>query len=86
MIHFDRWWNPAVEDQASDRSWRIGQTKPVFVHRLISENTLEETIHRELVRKRDLANRVIGSTEQWLSELDSAGLRALVELSDQREP
>ena len=86
VIHFDRWWNPAVEDQASDRSWRIGQTKPVFVHRLISENTLEETIHRELVRKRDLANRVIGSTEQWLSELDSAGLRALVELSDQREP
>ncbi len=81
VIHYDRWWNPAVENQASDRAWRIGQTRAVFVHRLTSEGTLEESIARELQRKASLAESVVGSGEGWLSELDDLSLRSLVELS-----
>ncbi|HSS08901.1 MAG TPA: DEAD/DEAH box helicase, partial [Acidimicrobiales bacterium] len=60
VIHYDRWWNPAVEDQASDRAWRIGQDRPVQVHRLLSEGTLEERIADVLASKRDLADTVVG--------------------------
>jgi SNF2 family DNA or RNA helicase len=81
VIHYDRWWNPAVENQASDRAWRIGQKRAVFVHRLTSEGTLEESIAAELERKASLADSVIGSGEGWLSELDDSTLRSLVELS-----
>ena len=81
VIHFDRWWNPAVEDQASDRAYRIGQDRPVQIHRLVTEGTLEEKIAAMLTAKRALAETVIGAGEQWLSELGAAELADLVTLS-----
>ncbi len=82
VIHYDRWWNPAVEDQASDRAWRIGQDRPVQVHRMICEGTVEDRIAGVLEAKRVLADAVITSGEGWISELDDTSLRALVELGD----
>jgi superfamily II DNA or RNA helicase len=84
VVHYDRWWNPAVEDQASDRAHRIGQNRPVQIHRLMTEGTLEERIAAMLTAKRALAETVIGRSEQWLSELDSAAVAALVRLTPGR--
>ena len=85
VIHFDRWWNPAVEDQASDRVWRIGQTRGVVVHTLVCPGTLEERIADLLDQKRSLASAVVASSpEQLISELDDAALAALVELDADR--
>jgi superfamily II DNA or RNA helicase len=81
VLHFDRWWNPAVEDQATDRVHRIGQTEPVTVHTLVTAGTIEERIADLLDRKRGLADAVIGSGESWLTELDDDDLRDLVALS-----
>jgi SNF2 family DNA or RNA helicase len=81
VFHFDRWWNPAVEDQATDRTHRIGQTQPVQVHRLICAGTLEEKIDLLLQDKRALADRIVGEGEAWLTELSDAELRRLVTLS-----
>jgi len=78
VFHFDRWWNPAVEDQATDRTYRIGQTHNVQVHKLITMGTLEEKIDAMLESKRDLADRVVGTGEGWLTELDDDALRRLV--------
>ncbi|MFD0313427.1 DEAD/DEAH box helicase [Streptomyces flavalbus] len=80
VVHYDRWWNPAVEAQATDRAYRIGQTRPVQVHRLIAEGTIEDRIAALLDRKRDLANAVLGSGEAALTELTDAELAELVEL------
>ncbi|HJV23042.1 MAG TPA: DEAD/DEAH box helicase [Holophagaceae bacterium] len=80
VFHFDRWWNPAVEDQATDRTYRIGQTKNVQVHKLVTIGTLEEKIDALLESKRDLADRVVGTGEGWLTELDDDALRRLVAL------
>ena len=80
VVHYDRWWNPAVEDQASDRAYRIGQDRPVQVHRLVTEGTLEDRIADLLESKRDLAERVVGSGEGWISELSDADLARLVTL------
>lgn len=80
VFHFDRWWNPAVEDQATDRTYRIGQTRNVQVHKLITMGTLEEKIDAILESKRDLADRVVGTGEGWLTELDDDSLRRLVAL------
>lgn len=80
VFHFDRWWNPAVEDQATDRTYRIGQTRNVQVHKLITMGTLEEKIDGMLESKRDLADRVVGTGEGWLTELDDDALRRLVSL------
>ena len=80
VIHYDRWWNPAVEDQASDRVWRIGQDRPVQVHRLICEGTLEERIAVLLETKRALADAVVGGGEAWVSELSDDELADLVAL------
>ena len=80
VVHYDRWWNPAVEDQASDRAWRIGQDRPVQVHRMICEGTLEERIARLLESKRALAESVIGGGESWVSELSDDELAELVAL------
>lgn len=80
VIHYDRWWNPAVEDQATDRAYRIGQTRPVQVHRLIAEGTIEDRIAEMLVAKRSLADAVLASGEAALTELTDAELAALVEL------
>ncbi|GAA2066760.1 DEAD/DEAH box helicase [Streptomyces albiaxialis] len=80
VIHFDRWWNPAVEAQATDRAYRIGQTRPVQVHRLITEGTIEDRIAGMLRRKQALADAVLGSGEGALTELSDAELAELVEL------
>ena len=80
VIHFDRWWNPAVEDQATDRAYRIGQDKPVQVHRLITEGTVEDRIAMLIESKRELADSIVGTGEAWVSELSNAELRDLVAL------
>ncbi len=80
VIHFDRWWNPAVEDQASDRAWRIGQDRPVQVHRMICEGTVEDRIAQMLAAKRHLADSVVTTGEGWVGDLDDDDLRALVAL------
>lgn len=80
VVHYDRWWNPAVEAQATDRAYRIGQTRPVQVHRLIAEGTIEDRIAAMLRRKQDLADAVLGSGEAALTELTDAELADLVEL------
>jgi SNF2-related domain/SNF2 Helicase protein/Helicase conserved C-terminal domain len=80
VLHYDRWWNPAVEDQATDRAYRIGQDRPVQVHRLIAEGTLEDRIAALLETKRELADAVIGSGEGWIAELPDAELAELVSL------
>jgi superfamily II DNA or RNA helicase len=82
VMHYDRWWNPAVEDQATDRAYRIGQTKTVLVHKLVTADTFEERIDALLQSKRSLADAVVGSGETWLTELDDDALRALVRLAD----
>lgn len=80
VVHYDRWWNPAVEAQATDRAYRIGQTQPVQVHRLIAEGTIEDRIAEMLLRKRALADSVLGSGEAALTELTDAELADLVQL------
>ena len=80
VIHYDRWWNPAVEEQATDRAYRIGQTRPVQVHRLITTGTIEEKIAELLSRKRAIADSVLGGGEAALTELSDAELRDLVTL------
>ncbi|WP_328315250.1 DEAD/DEAH box helicase [Streptomyces sp. NBC_00442] len=80
VIHYDRWWNPAVEEQATDRAYRIGQTQPVQVHRLIAEGTVEERIAEMLEQKRRLADAVLGSSESALTELTDRELADLISL------
>jgi superfamily II DNA or RNA helicase len=80
VVHYDRWWNPAVEDQATDRAYRIGQDRPVQVHRLITEGTLEDRIAAVIETKRALAASVVGSGEAWIGELSDAELEDLVKL------
>ena len=81
VIHYDRWWNPAVEDQATDRAWRLGQNNTVLVHKMVCEGTLEERISQLIDDKRQLANSVLGTGEQWLTELSTDDLRDLIRLS-----
>ncbi|MFJ2825171.1 DEAD/DEAH box helicase [Streptomyces toxytricini] len=80
VVHFDRWWNPAVEEQATDRAHRIGQERPVQVHRLIAEGTVEDRIAELLASKRALAEAVLGSGEAALTELTDRELADLVSL------
>ena len=82
VVHYDRWWNPAVEEQASDRAYRIGQDRPVQIHRLVSEGTVEDRIAAVLDSKRDLADRIVGAGEAWISELSDAELAELVALAE----
>ncbi len=82
VVHLDRWWNPAVEDQATDRAFRIGQRRNVQVHKLVSAGTVEERIDELITAKRELASRVVGTGEQWLTELSTAELRSLVALTE----
>ena len=82
VIHYDRWWNPAVENQATDRAFRIGQTKDVHVHKLICAGTLEDHIDLMIEIKQETADQVVGATsERWLTELSNAELRDVVALS-----
>jgi SNF2 family DNA or RNA helicase len=80
VFHFDRWWNPAVEDQATDRAYRIGQTKQVLVHKLVTAGTLEERIDELLDEKRALSAQVVGTGEAWLGSLSTDELRELIAL------
>jgi SNF2 family DNA or RNA helicase len=80
VFHFDRWWNPAVEDQATDRAFRIGQTRPVQVRKLVCAGTLEEKIDELIARKRGLAESVVGAGEGWLTELSLDELRFVMAL------
>ena len=82
VIHYDRWWNPAVENQATDRAFRIGQTRTVNVHKMITTGTLEERIDQMIEQKTDLARRIIGTGESWLTELDSDKLREVLTLRE----
>ncbi|WP_052681495.1 DEAD/DEAH box helicase [Saccharothrix sp. ST-888] len=81
VVHLDRWWNPAVEDQATDRAFRIGQRRDVQVRRLVCVGTVEERIAELIESKRALAEAVVGEGEQWLGDLSAATLRELVSLS-----
>jgi len=80
VFHFDRWWNPAVENQATDRAFRIGQTRNVQVHKFVCVGTLEEKIDEMIERKKDVAGLVVGTGEAWLSKMSNAELRALFAL------
>lgn len=80
VFHFDRWWNPAVENQATDRAFRIGQKKRVFVHKFVCLGTLEERIDEMIEEKKALAESVIGTGESWLTELSNDALREMITL------
>jgi SNF2 family DNA or RNA helicase len=80
VFHFDRWWNPAVENQATDRAFRIGQSRAVQVHKMICRGTLEEHIDELITRKLALAEQIVGSGEGWLTELSTDDLRELLVL------
>jgi SNF2 family DNA or RNA helicase len=80
VVHVDRWWNPAVEDQATDRAHRIGQTRPVQVHRMVTQGTVEERVAELLRRKRSLADSVLARGETALTELSNDELLDLVSL------
>jgi superfamily II DNA or RNA helicase len=86
VVHVDRWWNPAVEEQATDRAYRIGQTRPVQVHRMVTQGTVEERIAELLTRKQALADAVLGRGEAALTELTNAELRDLVALRRDDDP
>ena len=81
VLHYDRWWNPAVEDQATDRAHRIGQLRTVEVHKLVTAGTLEERIDALLSSKRELASRIVGAGESWVTELGDDDLQELLSLS-----
>jgi hypothetical protein len=82
VVHVDRWWNPAVEDQATDRAFRIGQRRAVQVRKLVCAGTVEEKISAMIRDKRQLAGSVVGSGEQWLTELSTSQLRELLTLDE----
>jgi SNF2 family DNA or RNA helicase len=86
VIHFDRWWNPAVEDQATDRAFRIGQRKDVQVRKFVCVGTLEERIDAMIEEKKALAERIVGTGEGWLTELSTADLREVLALSPDAVP
>ncbi|MFM9266362.1 DEAD/DEAH box helicase [Tychonema sp. BBK16] len=78
VFHYDRWWNPAVENQATDRVFRIGQTRNVQVHKFVCTGTLEEKIHDMIESKKALAEQVVSAGENWITELDTDQLRNLL--------
>ena len=81
VFHFDRWWNPAVENQATDRAFRIGQKKNVFVNKFVCMGTLEERIDKMIEEKKVLAESIVGTGEGWLTELSTDELREVIALS-----
>jgi len=80
VFHFDRWWNPAVENQATDRAFRIGQTKNVQVYKFVCAGTVEERIDEMIERKLALAQSIVGTSEAWITELSTEQLRDLFTL------
>jgi SNF2 family DNA or RNA helicase len=88
VVHFDRWWNPAVENQATDRAFRIGQKKPVVVYKFVTSGTLEEKIDALLQRKSSLSEQMLeasASIDSWLTNLDDKAILDLVRLGGQDE-
>lgn len=83
VFHFDRWWNPAVENQATDRAFRIGQTRNVQVHKFLCVGTLEEKIDEMIERKKEIAEGVVGTGEAWLTELSTAELKEVFALREE---
>ncbi|MBT6576619.1 MAG: DEAD/DEAH box helicase [Gammaproteobacteria bacterium] len=81
VFHFDRWWNPAVENQATDRAFRIGQKKNVFVHKFITLGTLEERIDQMIEDKQKVADSIVGNDESWLTKLDNQSFKKLIALN-----
>ncbi|MGH9088221.1 MAG: DEAD/DEAH box helicase, partial [Acidimicrobiales bacterium] len=81
VVHYDRWWNPAVEDQATDRAFRIGQRRDVQVRKLVCAGTLEDRIDQMIEAKRSLAERIVGAGEGWLTELSTDELAGVLRLS-----
>jgi SNF2 family DNA or RNA helicase len=81
VIHYDLWWNPAVELQATDRAYRIGQNKNVMVHRLISKGTLEEKIDKMIKSKKALADMAVATGEKWIGELSNKDLKDILKLA-----
>ena len=82
VFHVDRWWNPAVENQATDRAYRIGQQNRVLVHKFITSGSVEERIDRMIEQKSKLAEDIVGSGEDWLGGMAMEQLRELVALED----
>ena len=81
VIHFDRWWNPSVENQATDRAFRIGQNKNVMVHKFVCKGSVEEKIDALIESKRELAENVIGTGgENWITELSNEELMNILRL------
>jgi SNF2 family DNA or RNA helicase len=80
VFHFDRWWNPAVENQATDRAFRIGQTRDVQVHKFVCGGTFEEALDQLIERKVALAQTIVGTSEGWITEMSTAELRDLFAL------
>ncbi|WP_456429845.1 DEAD/DEAH box helicase [Rhodocaloribacter sp.] len=80
VFHFDRWWNPAVENQATDRAFRIGQTRRVQVHKFVCIGTVEERINEMIERKREIAESIVGAGEEWITELSTRDLKKLFRL------
>ena len=78
VFHFDRWWNPAVERQATDRAFRIGQSRTVHVHKFVCMGTLEERIDRMIEEKTQLAEQIIGTGDDWITEMDTSQLREML--------
>ena len=81
VFHFDRWWNPAVENQATDRAFRIGQQKNVFVHKFVTLGTLEERIDQMIEDKQKMADSSVGNDESWLTKLDNQAFKELIALN-----
>ncbi len=82
VFHYDRWWNPAIENQATDRAFRIGQKRTVLVHKFVCTGTLEERIDQMIEQKMELAENIVGSGEQWISDLSVGQLRNMLALRD----
>jgi SNF2 family DNA or RNA helicase len=78
VFHVDRWWNPAVENQATDRAFRIGQTRNVQVHKFVCTGTLEERINEIIESKKQLAEQTVEAGEEWVTEMDTDQLRSLL--------
>ena len=86
VFHYDRWWNPAVENQATDRAYRIGQTRRVQVHKFVTLGTVEERIDKMLAEKTALAQNIVGSGDEWLTELSTGELKEYLSLSKAPPP
>ena len=82
MIHYDLWWNPAVEEQATDRAYRIGQKENVLVYRFITSGTFEEKINEMIQKKKELAEMAVGSEEQFITEMSDKQLRNMFNLRE----